>query len=379
MSVSIRRSRVTRFGVRGFAGRGFTLVEALVAISLSLLIVAVVASACSQVQKSIDDLRMRADASIKVQAAFTDIERDLARMVADLTTPAPFSQLTTVPVPLAMNSPAVASQPSDPTGFVRKGDTLTIFTITSAGQRAVVEDRLDGASDAAAVWAPLPAGGLYVSHLRRHVLAAAIPGDTLATMGQEQNFSTTSNLTSTSGTPWPAGTSGGIETPVIYVDNVVSFGLAYIPAGATAFVPVASGQSPQFFLPTGQLDVVNYTASAHGTLDAAVLSAVPVGFPLEIAINGAWTLPTGVFTVRRWTAGSLTSTPPVVSQVLLSDHVNVSPTVSFNADGPPPSQTVSARAFTPPVVLGVTIVVRYGFGPNAPIMTFRREIPVSRS
>jgi hypothetical protein len=329
-----------------------------------MMIVGVVAGAVTQVQRSIEVLRMRSEAGMKVEAAFSDLEHDLAHMVSDLTVPAAFSTMTPVPVPLALGANAVGGQPLDPTGLSRHADTVTVFTITPSGQRAVVEYCLDGSSDTSPTFTAPPGGGLWVSRLRRHILGAAVPGDTTAT--KEPAFQTTGTITVGGST---------ITTPMVMVDNVVSFGITYIAAGTRRFTAPSGALN---FVSTGNLKVAGY--SAHND-NGDVLSGVPVGYPIEFAVNGSWTTPTSTFTVRRWTGGSLSAVPPKVTDVLLNDHVVVSSTIPGNGEVAPATvtQTVPARAFTPPVALGVTFIVRYGTGPNAPIMTFRREIPVSRS
>jgi type II secretory pathway pseudopilin PulG len=376
--------------------RGFTLIEALVSIALAVLVVGVVAFSVTQVQQSIEDLRNRTTLSVTAENALAMLERDLAHMTTDFTPPAPFSSMNPVPVPLAMNSTSNGPVTGDPTSATppvpRRGDSIKIFTITPAGQRAYVEYCLSGSSDTSPGFIPSVGGGLYTAALQRHVLGIANPGDTQVTL--ESTPSTwipgpsqappTAFYASKPMSLGPATNPTIIETPITLVSNVISFAVSYIPPGGNQFVPAAAGQPANFFLPTGQVKVVNYTATASSSSDYPVLSGVPVGYPIELAINGIdssgnFISPTGVFTVRRWTAGSLTATPPVVQQVMLSDHVNVSPSIASNGDGPPATQTVHARAFTPPVVIGVTLTLRYGLGPNGQIMTLRREIAVSRS
>ncbi len=372
--------------------RGFTLIEALVAIGLAVMVVGVVAFSVTQVQRSIEDLRNRTTLAVNTDNAFSQIERDLAHMVRDaFNTPAPFTSMSPAPVPLAMNSTNNAPVTGDPTTtppVPRYGDSLKIFTITPAGQRAYVEYCLSGSSDTSPGFIPNPGGGLYTAALQRHVLGIANPGDTQVALESTPSTWTPPG----SGTlptafyaakPMSIGPSANpmiIETPITLVNNVISFRIAYIPAGGTTFVGAVSSQPLNFFLPTGSLKVQNYMANAASSADAALLTAVPVGYPLNIAVSGVtgsgqFIEPTANFVVRRWSGG----TSSAVSQVMLSDHVNVSSSIAFNNDGPPPTQTVQARAFTPPAVIGVTLTLRYGLGPNGSIMTLRREIPVSRN
>jgi len=358
-------------------GAGLTLVELMCAVALSVIIVGVIAFAVTQVQRSIEDLRLRTDGTTRVASAMSDLERDLAHMITDYNPPPAFANCVPAPVPLAMNSVTPAAQPGDPTGgtgLSRRADSIKIMTITPAGQRAYVEYCLNGATDIAPAFTPPTGGGLYVSQLMRHTLAIANPGDATSTL--EPNFASYNPNT-------PMTLAGQtIASPVDLVDNVISFGLAYIPAGGTTFVPVANNQPANKFLPAGSVDVYNYTANAHGAADAQMLAQIPVGYPIELAINpvgagtvSSWNAPSEFFTVRRWSQGA----PPSVTQVMLSDHANIATTILPIPPATAPAQTVLARAFTPPAVIGVTIVLRYGLGPEASIVTLRREVPVSRS
>ncbi len=362
---------------------GITLVELMCAVALSVVIVGVVAFAVTQVQRSIEDLRLRTDGTTRVASAMSDLERDLAHMITDYNPPPAFSNVNPAPVPLAMNSVTPAAQPGDPTGasgLSRRGDSIKIMTITSTGQRAYVEYCLNGATDIAPTFNAPTGGGLYVSQLMRHVLAIANPGDATSTL--EPNFAGYN--------PNSPMTLAGqtIASPVDLVDNVISFALAYIPAGGTTFTQVATNQPANTFLPSGSVDVYNYTANAHSASDAQMLAQIPIGYPIELAINpsgagtvSSWNAPSEFFTVRRW-SGTYSAGPPASeNQVMLSDHVNASPQITLNPPAPPnpATQTLLARAFTPPAVIGVTIVLRYGLGPEASIVTLRREVPVSRS
>jgi hypothetical protein len=388
---------------------GLTLVEVLVAVALSAIIVTVVVSATVQVQKSIAILRFRADAVAPVDPAFATIEQDLKHTIACTQVPAPFSATTNS---IAFDSPSVTSQPNDPPSpFVRKADTLTVLETTPEGWRAVVRYCLEGTgtSDPGTRWSESPTtwvapvdGGVATSRLFRHVLAVAAPGGALES---EPSF-TTPTVVSVKGLG--GGTLGTVETPEVLCENVVSFELSYIPATGTTYQPVtpATGTATNPFTFQGTLVIAGLSAGAlggPGSADALLLTQVPLGSAIELAVNAdpggttsSWKQPTTTVYARRLSAVApelnntaltqveLTERPYVSAAIARKNHGFVSPYFNGGLNSTQPKGTipivtlsapsVAARAFAPPRAVGVTLVVRYGLGRESALATFHTEI-----
>lgn len=317
----------------------------------------------------------------------------------------------------------IARQTNDPPDLVRYGDQIRVFStvydpLNQRPARSLVEYSLDwsatgttgavGGTGQQPNYYQLPGNGLYVGRLRRRVL-------------QQAAIATDAQLDTVGGTA--QGTPGALPplSPIL-VDRVVSFQVEWVDAKASDLASSASvgGRSADVYLPpdnktkdgsafvlAGQV-VVNSDADAHvngvaagpsttdqtldpldpsaGSPDVALLTAIPVGgeiilFNSDFNRQGTTSpyplLPNRYLVRHRHKAG--TAAAPYVDRVFVNDRVFV----ERDPPLPPAGQTgwkrvVQARAFYPPAVLRVTVVLSFGKGPDSGTARFSRLIPVSR-
>jgi hypothetical protein len=387
----------------------------MVAISLSMVLIEIAAMTSTQVQESVRTLRFRSDVVAPIGPTFFQLEQDLKHLVAFNVPPSPFLKGL---VPIAFDSPTIAPLPGDPPApFVRKADVLTLVTTTPQGWREVVEYCLEQGegmgvggplyspwTPGTSTWTAPAGGGLQTSRLLRRVVYAAAPGGALAA-DTKYPLPTTLQIAGVGGQ-----SLGTVVSPQVLLDNVLSFQLSYIPATGTEYQNVVAAPKPGVPNPQvlfqGQLGIAGLTAVAiggPGSPDSKFLASLPVGTPIELAVNAdaggttsSWAQPTTIAYARRASGAPPATTVNDVTQVELTERVVVSPAIPWHGftvvnpyqngghtqiypPGRPPKtaapvQTVNARAFAPPRAVGVTLVVRYGSGPDAPLATFHTQV-----
>jgi prepilin-type N-terminal cleavage/methylation domain-containing protein len=333
--------------------RGFTLVEMLVAVALSVVIVGIIASTAIQVQKSVNAATYREVVAQQARAVFGDIERDISGIIPCVQAAPPITtdarDATNPQRPLALESVTVV----DGTGATRHYDVLRVYTTILGSTRAVVEFSCDGYPGGVQLVNP-PGGGVQIARLRRHVLTQVVGG-----------------AVSTEPSPNSA--------PVL-MDGVLAVQIDYLrlEGASAAFQPLdATTKSGAMFVPSGTLDVGvadPFTVHATDAGGKALLTALPLGGRLQLPITktstGANVLADLAVRARAVTEPS---TDALGNPITLVDDV----TMNDRIDDPTPGYP--AAAFVGPAVVRVGILIAFGRGPDAETARFSQLFPVPRS
>lgn len=358
-----------------------TLVEVLVAVALGTIVVGIVVSTSVQVQRAIALATMREMAVAQVRGLFVDLEHDIARMIPTVSMPTTFTGFA----PIALEGVSAASELDDPSSLERFGDKLRVFTScphpdpNQGMMRAIVEYKLDEKAvtggGAPPEFRSAPGGWLKVGRLRRHIQRAVIISDAANKVYTEAGPNYLATATG-------AKYSGALSQPVL-VDNVISFQLRYVPgttppekagdtlsavddfdAAATALSPTTADGTE--FLLQGNVEVKELTALPKDAGATKLLTGVPIGSEILLFLKPSSNRATPYLVRQKVLDGS---TPPQATAVYLNDR----PYSELGA-----GQPIPAKAFLPPAMIRVTIMVAFGRGPESETARFSRNIPVSR-
>jgi hypothetical protein len=323
---------------------GLTLVELLIAVSLSIVIVGIVASTSIQAQNAMHYADVRQSENVHARALFTDIERDLSHMLATSPLPAPFDKDT----PLQIGKTNFTDPSTDSTlsggSFKRFADRLRIVTVNDEGDRMLVEYCLDPGSKST-TFTDSNSGGFWTANLRRHVLKLLPAGSAPTAVVAE---------------PDP-------RSAMIELERVISFQLCFrLPGDSSIYKSDGDPGSDDGTLFALEGD---YTIDKNSddlivpstTTDQNMLKRVAVGLPINLYIRGPNNVP-NAYTVRSKVANG-------ASGVYLNNRVALDPSAK---------QPVHGRAVVPPTILAAIVVVAVGKGPSGDTARYTRQIPVSR-
>jgi hypothetical protein len=399
-----------------------TLVEIIIAVGLSVFLVAVIALTVTQAQTAMDGANYRQATTSQVRSLFADIERDLHNMIPCSQGLAPLAQDArsggNPQLPLSLESPST-------TGLMTL-DVLRVYTgidVNGTQTRGVVEYSFDG-YPAGPNLVNQPGGGPQVARLRRHILAytnpytvppyAAGPGTAVTETGPNPP-APPAGQPALPNTQDP-GTGQPLPPPVL-LDNCLSITIQFLPRNTSVSqtlnanapyagpIPANGGEletyqlgwqrpdnSTQYgarFVLTGTFDI---GPAAAQTADPAtgpfgmratdvpgkqLLSALPVGSTLLLPVGPP--IPPAVkpflvpMNIRGITLTEAGVDPATNIPITLVDNVLLNQRI----DTLLPAQQVSA--FLPPQLIQITIVVPFGRGPDAQQARFSRVFAVPHS
>ncbi len=405
-----------------------TLVEIIVAVGLSVFLVAVIALTVTQAQTAMDGASYRQATTSQVRSLFADIERDLNNMIPCTQGAAPLNQDArngaNPQLPLSLESPGTTG-PNQPLDVLR---LYTAVDVNGNQTRGVVEYSFDGYPNPPVLVTPpggspqyaAPGAGLpapmQLARLRRHLLAYVnpyVPGAVVTEGGPNPPaptgvFAGQPLLPNTQ----DPGTGQPLPPPVI-LDNVIGITIRFLPRTPSLSqnlnpnapyggpIPAGGGelesyqlgwQAPnnqtQFgtqFVVTGTFDL---GPAAAQTADPAtgpygmratdapgkqLLAALPVGSQLMLPVGPPvppaltpFLVPFNIRGVTLTEAGA----DPQGNPITLVDNVILNQRI----DTLLPGQKVSA--FMPPQMIQVTIIVPFGRGPDVQTVRFSRVFAV---
>lgn len=339
---------------------GLTLIELLIAVSLSIVIVGIVASTSIQSQNAMNYAEVRQAASAHARGLFADIERDLGSMICVVPVAAPFDKDNggndnKSPIQIGATQIQTPTPPDANcavgAGFKRYADRLRIVTVNDDGDRMMVEYCLDGPAAKKTTFTDANSGGFWTSNLRRHTLVSVKGG---------LDPTVSSNVVKETDP----------KAAPILLERVVSFELDYVLSGESMIHdtadPANATQADDGTLFALEADCnvdanddtkVNPNAAA----DKALFQKTPVGQPISLFVRGPTAVAT-LFAIRRKDSGG-------ASGAWVSDRVSIDPSVT------PP---IKGRAVVPPSIVVATVVIAIGKGPGGDTAQFTRQIPVSR-